>query len=133
VTGYHPHTEVGAWIDQGACRGMDPDLFFPIRGGMDLIAEAREICAICPVHAECFTYAMDRGRELLGIWAGTSSRWRVKNQKAWKRSKESGCPLSPPHMTTPWRLPEDVPGPLVSVSSSGPPSPPSGTGSADDR
>ena len=34
------------------------------------IKTAKRICAACPVKAECFTYAVERG-ERYGIWAGT--------------------------------------------------------------
>lgn len=60
-----------AWQRDAACRDADPDLFFPELGpGMHAqIAEARRICAACPVRVACLHYAQAR-REPFGIWGG---------------------------------------------------------------
>lgn len=55
------------------CRGHEnPDLWFPNgRQGPALLqeAEAKAICAVCPVSAECLLGALDRG-DRFGIFAG---------------------------------------------------------------
>ena len=53
--------------DGPACRGSDPDLFFPLpRESAD---PAKAICAACAVRAECLALAQARG-ERFGIWGG---------------------------------------------------------------
>jgi WhiB family redox-sensing transcriptional regulator len=44
----------GKWWRLAACRSADPDLFFPISStgrSLEQAAEARAICARCPVRA----------------------------------------------------------------------------------
>ena len=62
-----------AWHQHGACRGADPNLFFPKRG--DSVKEAKAVCARCPVRAECLEYALEN-HESMGIWGGLSGRER---------------------------------------------------------
>ena len=62
-----------AWMEAAACRGLDPDLFFPEQGHSTL--EAMEVCAGCPVAEECRDHAIATG-EKQGIWGGTTGRQR---------------------------------------------------------
>lgn len=66
------------WRDRAACRGVDPELFFPI-GRDDVerpeIDAAKQICEGCPVHDECLAYAL-RTRQPEGIWGGLTSTER---------------------------------------------------------
>lgn len=64
-----------AWHDRAACRGCDPDLFFPARGDSFGVREAKAICARCPVRAECLTYAVEN-REKFGVWGASTERSR---------------------------------------------------------
>lgn len=66
---YVPQT--AAWRDQAACRGKDPDLFFPHAG--EPLEPARAICATCPVFEPCYLAGL---HERHGVWAGTSERER---------------------------------------------------------
>jgi hypothetical protein len=50
-----------------ACLGVDPEQFFPPEG--DNGAEAKAICASCPVRSECYDLACANG-EKAGIWGG---------------------------------------------------------------
>jgi WhiB family redox-sensing transcriptional regulator len=59
---------------RGACRGVDPELFFPLNEAAG-VAGAREVCERCPVLSECLTYALDKGIDH-GIWAATTSAER---------------------------------------------------------
>ena len=59
------------WREQGACRGLDPALFFPERG--DSTAAAKATCASCPVRAQCLDYGL---YERFGIWGGKGERER---------------------------------------------------------
>lgn len=54
-------------------------MFFPERGGSS--KAAREMCACCPVRAECLEFALDN-KEQHGIWGGTSERERRKLRSA---------------------------------------------------
>jgi len=61
------------WQAWGACRGLDPGLFFP--GPDDDYEEALVICRGCRVREECLQYALEN-RERFGIWGGTTERQR---------------------------------------------------------
>jgi len=74
-----------AWQQQGACRGLDPNLFFPERG--ESVKEAKAVCAPCPVRAECLDYALEN-HEALGISGGLSGRERRKLGRT-RRLKEA--------------------------------------------
>lgn len=55
------------WRDEAACRGMSTDIFYPPQGTN--ATAAKQICARCPVHAQC----EDEGRnEPRGVWGGKS-------------------------------------------------------------
>lgn len=64
------------WRTRAACRGVDPDLFFPdghedSPGYARQAAQAIAVCAGCAVRPECLRFAMSTRREY-GIWGGTS-------------------------------------------------------------
>jgi WhiB family transcriptional regulator, redox-sensing transcriptional regulator len=63
------------WREQAACKGVDPNLFFPGSGGVT--DEAKRVCATCPVAGECLDYSL-RTCQKLGIWGGTSESERRK-------------------------------------------------------
>lgn len=70
-----------SWMQHGACRGMNPELFFP--GPGDSHTEALAVCNSCPVSEECLDYRIattpGTGSYLDdGIWGGTNSRERVR-------------------------------------------------------
>ena len=72
-----------AWQEKALCAEVDPDRWFPEKGGS--VREAKRICAACEVRAECLAYALeheDAGR--YGIWGGLSERERrqLRRQKA---------------------------------------------------
>jgi len=62
-----------AWQDQANCLGLDPDLFFPLRGAST--REAREVCRGCTVRLDCLEVALENV-EKYGIWGGMSERER---------------------------------------------------------
>jgi len=50
------------WMLDAACRGLDPDMFFPLKAGGPGVApykEAKRVCDACPVRADCLAWAMD--------------------------------------------------------------------------
>ena len=63
------------WRKQAACLGMSPSLFFPDRGYETEARAAKEVCAICPVCAECLNFAMVT-KETDGVFGGTSPKDR---------------------------------------------------------
>lgn len=79
----------GDWREQAACRGMDPDVFFPARGKPR--GEAMRVCAGCKVQKECLEYALDNGMTL-GIWGGVSERARRQLRRGRPLpERECGC------------------------------------------
>ena len=61
------------WKLQGACRGLDADIFFPDRGASTRLAKT--VCRRCDVQEECLEYAVNN-REKFGICGGLSERER---------------------------------------------------------
>jgi WhiB family redox-sensing transcriptional regulator len=53
------------WREMAACRGMDPELWFPLDDG----ATARAVCAGCPVADQCLAWAVEVGADD-GIFGG---------------------------------------------------------------
>jgi WhiB family transcriptional regulator, redox-sensing transcriptional regulator len=61
------------WQAMARCVEVDPEIFFPERGGSS--KAARAVCSECSVRQECLLYAL-ANREQFGIWGGTSERER---------------------------------------------------------
>lgn len=68
-----PPEPMGEWREHAACKGMDPDIFFPERG--DDVTTAKATCAGCQVRRECLDWAL-AVPEKDGIWGGLSPRAR---------------------------------------------------------
>jgi Transcription factor WhiB len=72
-----PDAGTAGWMESAACRSIDPELFFPKKGGE--IHSAVKICKACPVLAECLAHACDLQLRsvyvLHGVWAGRPQRW----------------------------------------------------------
>jgi WhiB family transcriptional regulator, redox-sensing transcriptional regulator len=67
------------WRHRAACRGVDPELFFPIGtvGPAALqIEQAKQVCQQCCVRAHCLAWALQSEQEF-GIWGGTSEDERL--------------------------------------------------------
>lgn len=62
-----------SWRAQAACRGLDPNYWFPEKG--QSTATAKAICHDCPVRKPCLAFAL-ADPTLAGIWGGTSARQR---------------------------------------------------------
>lgn len=65
----------GSWRDRAACRGVDPDIFYPVTDDEADAAAAKAVCARCPVREACAEYAL-AAREKLGVWGGLTERDR---------------------------------------------------------
>ncbi len=61
------------WRELGACRGLEPSIFFP--DDEDEAAEAKSVCAECKVRVACLEYALTI-REKQGVWGGATERER---------------------------------------------------------
>lgn len=66
------------WMVHANCRGVDPDLFFPVIG--EELRPARRVCSECAVREECLEYALTVG-ERFGVWGGLSERERRKERR----------------------------------------------------
>jgi WhiB family redox-sensing transcriptional regulator len=67
-----------AWMSLGACRGEDPDLFFPIAAAgqaRDQMTAAKAVCRRCSVQRTCLSYAVSSEQD--GIWGGTTRDERL--------------------------------------------------------
>lgn len=71
------------WRHRALCLDEDPDLFFPVgTSGPALLqrAQAKSVCARCPVRDECLEWALTSGQDS-GVWGGMSEDER----RAFKR------------------------------------------------
>lgn len=59
-----------------ACAEVDPELWFPERGGGPA-GDAKAICRRCPVQRDCLDWALDVNEEF-GIWGGLSPSERAE-------------------------------------------------------
>lgn len=64
------------WREGAACRGMDPDLFYPRSGGNMAATHAKATCEQCPSRLPCRDYAIRY--EAKGVWGGTTENERAR-------------------------------------------------------
>jgi WhiB family redox-sensing transcriptional regulator len=76
-----------SWYRSAACRGMATSLFFPeavlserARPDPAVVAEAKGVCACCPVRERCLAVGV---REEHGIWGGLT----LGERRAARRAK----------------------------------------------
>jgi WhiB family redox-sensing transcriptional regulator len=63
-----------AWLDQAACRDLDPERFFPEPGEQVKAAEAKAICSGCHVRDQCLDLAVNAAGGIdhdHGVFGGT--------------------------------------------------------------
>lgn len=73
------------WQERAACRDMSLDLFFGPDGERPTVRRERErraleVCARCPVVAECLEHAMALP-ENHGVWGGTTEHDRAERRR----------------------------------------------------
>ena len=81
-----------AWMEDGDCRSVDPELFFPLGFGQEHKQQVRtaiDICLGCPVQQECLDYATENA--LHGIWGGSTDEYRAAVRRRQKRQKASAA------------------------------------------
>lgn len=79
------------WRHRAVCRDEDPELFFPVGNSgpaLAQIAEAKAVCARCPVVNECLEWAIATGQDA-GVWGGMSEdeRRSLKRRRARQRAR----------------------------------------------
>lgn len=80
------------WMDQAACRGRNPDIWFP--EGAESAAQAKAICAGCPVRIECLEYAIET-HTYSGVWGGLTDgeRRRIRRSRRLPPRWNARCEL----------------------------------------
>ena len=66
------------WRLRAACRGTDPELFFPegtAGPASETVALAKRICSQCQVQARCLEWAVGHGAAF-GVWGGRTEQER---------------------------------------------------------
>jgi WhiB family redox-sensing transcriptional regulator len=71
------------WRQLGACRGLDPGIFYPESD--DDADQAKAVCAECGVRVACLEHAL-ASREKVGVWGGATERERRKIVRQRRRS-----------------------------------------------
>jgi|GEM_PF-5105624 len=76
------------WRSSGPCLGVDPEIFFPGKGGS--ARAARKICAECNVQEQCLEaqLALSNYDDGGGIWAGTTEQERRKMRRERKNTSQ---------------------------------------------
>ena len=62
------------WRDRAACRGQDPELFFPDGNTSPALLQteqAKAVCCRCEVAEACLKWAIETGQGT-GVWGGRS-------------------------------------------------------------
>ncbi|MGH8904883.1 MAG: WhiB family transcriptional regulator [Egibacteraceae bacterium] len=77
------------WRDRAACLGMDTEWFFPAGStglaALEQAAEAKAICARCPVVEACLDWALATNQDA-GVWgAKTEDERRTLRRRLQRR------------------------------------------------
>ncbi len=62
-----------AWRRNAACRGLDPEIFYPALE--DDVVDAKAVCGACLVQETCLEFALTV-REKEGVWGGATEKER---------------------------------------------------------
>jgi len=77
------------WRHRAICRNEDDELFFPVGStgpAARQLAEAKQVCARCPVREDCLEWAVDN-RVAFGVWGGQSEEEREAAKRRAARSR----------------------------------------------
>jgi WhiB family redox-sensing transcriptional regulator len=72
-----------AWRRHSACRGLDPEIFYPETD--DDADAAKAVCTDCAVQQTCLEYAL-QGREKVGVWGGATEKERRRIHRQRRRA-----------------------------------------------
>ncbi|HEX9993804.1 MAG TPA: WhiB family transcriptional regulator [Acidimicrobiales bacterium] len=61
------------WRDAAACRGLDPEIFYPVSD--EEADQAKSVCSGCAVRQACLEHALG-ARERDGVWGGATEKER---------------------------------------------------------
>lgn len=84
---------VEQWRNEANCRDTNPDLFFPSKGDVDGLRQARAVCRGCVVSVDCLEFALAAG-EKFGVWAGTLYQGPNGRREMLKRRRLSTVELA---------------------------------------
>ena len=59
------NTKTLVWRQRAGCRGVDPDIFYPVSD--EEAEDAKAICAGCPVQQACLEWALSQPGERRGV------------------------------------------------------------------
>ncbi len=95
ASAHHKNYEVqdDSWRKDAACKGTDPDLFFPqgtTGSAIEQIENAKAICRNCVAQLACLEFALATNQDS-GIWGGTSEEERRKLRKSRKIRSSHGA------------------------------------------
>jgi WhiB family redox-sensing transcriptional regulator len=88
------------WLNESACRGLDPAIFYPLTD--DEAEEAKAVCAVCPVQEACLEHAIGH-REHNGVWGGATERERqriIRRRRRLRALNASGAGVGNPSSET---------------------------------
>jgi WhiB family redox-sensing transcriptional regulator len=71
------------WRQHAACRGLDPEIFYPATDEEADVAKA--ICNVCAIRQACLEHALG-SRERDGIWGGATEKERRRIIRQRRRS-----------------------------------------------
>jgi WhiB family redox-sensing transcriptional regulator len=71
------------WQRDAACKGTDPEVFFPEPGSGNA-AIAKRICRDCPVQLDCGMWAIDTDQPI-GIFGGMTANQRKRRLRELNR------------------------------------------------
>jgi WhiB family redox-sensing transcriptional regulator len=77
------------WRHKAICRDEDPELFFPVGNSgpaLAQIADAKLVCARCPVTVDCLSWALMSGQDD-GVWGGMSEDERRALKRRMTRTR----------------------------------------------
>lgn len=72
------------WKATANCIGVPDKLFFPERGDMRAVAQAREVCRGCVSRLDCLEFSNTYPVEKFGVWGGYSADER-RHMRAGRR------------------------------------------------
>lgn len=104
-----------AWAERGACCQVDPEIFYAPEGEKPGVRkaqreeQAKAVCRVCLVRAECLTWAVDT-RERHGVWGGLTEDERDA------LIHTTATPHTPPHpLEPPMTHPTPTAGPAAAL------------------
>jgi WhiB family redox-sensing transcriptional regulator len=71
------------WRQHAACRGLDPEIFYPATDEEAVVAKA--VCAVCSIRHACLEHALG-SRERDGVWGGATEKERRRIIRQRRRS-----------------------------------------------